>query len=102
MLEMILKNVTEAENRAEQIRMEAEHEAANILSEARAQAEGMKAEAVQSGRVREREFLEWVHLMSTRKLEEGAKKAEEEAKALRKSVEPKKKEAMDAIIHLMI
>ena len=102
MLEMILKNVTEAENQAEQIRVAAEQKAADILGEARAQAADMKAEAVQSGRVREREFLEWVHLMSTRKLEEGAKKAEEEAKALRASVEPKKREAMDAIIHLML
>ena len=102
MLEMILKNVTEAENQAEQIRMEAEQKAANILDEARAQAADMTAEAVQACRVREREFLEGIRLLSTQKLEEGAKKAEEEAKALRNSVEPKKKEAMDAIIHLMI
>ena len=97
-----MKNVTEAEEKADQIRLEAEKEAANILDEARRKAEEMKTEAVQSGRVREKDFLAWVYDMSVRKLEEGAKAAEEEAKTLRASVEPRKKEAMDAVIHLMI
>ena len=67
MLETILKNVTEAEEKADQIRLEAEKEAANILDEARRKAEEMKTEAVQSGRVREKDFLAWVYDMRVRR-----------------------------------
>ena len=102
MLEQILKNITEAEEKAEQIRLAAEQEALNILSEARKQAAAMKTEAARGTKVRDQEFLEWVQMMSARNLEDGAKAAEEEAKRLRASVEPKKNEAMDAIIRLMI
>lgn len=102
MIEIMLKRVTEAEEKADEIREEAKRQADEIVKQAKQQAQDMKTETMKAMKVRHQEYMQWIQEQSSRSSIDGEKFAEEEADRLKKSVESRKNEAMEAILNLII
>ena len=102
MIDKMLKRVTDAEEQADGIRVEAEKQAAEIVAEARVQAEKLKTEAAQAMKVRHQEYMQWIQEMSKKNNDTGSRLAEEAANQLRQSVESKKSEAVKAILNSIL
>ena len=93
MLENILKSVTEAEEKAEKILLEAEQKASQIVDDARVQAASMKAETLNSIKLKNQELSKRMQMQSAEQSALDLKAAEQKADELKASVEGKRKEA---------
>lgn len=102
MLENILKSVNDAEAEAEEIMKAAEAQAASILEDAKAQARVMKEETFQRVRLKNQEMADAMHQEGGLRLEAAAAEAQKETDALKELVAPKKKEAVQAVISVLI
>ncbi len=102
MLEKILKDVTDAEAKADAMIRDAEENAKQLVEEARKQAALLKESTVKELKIRQQEQSKHMQLATHQKLEEAVGVAEQEAKNLKVSVEMKKKAAIDAVIERLI
>ena len=102
MLEDALKSVKEAEKKAGILIEEADAKAASIVEEAKAKAKAMKEETASKIRSGSQEAEEAAHKASEAKLAEAEVQAKKEADALRQLVEPKREEALEAVITSLV
>lgn len=102
MLDSMLKSVTDAESKADKIIKDAEQQAASILENARHEAKVYEEETVQKIRLRNQETSEAMQLAGDQRMKAAEVKAAEEVSELRRAVEPKRKEAADAVISILI
>ena len=102
MLEDALKSVKEAEKKAGILIEEADAKAASIVEEAKAKAKAMKEETASKIRSGSQEAEEAAHKASEAKLAEAEEQAQKEADALRQLVEPKREEAVEAVITSLV
>ena len=102
MLENALKSVKEAEEKAAAAMREADAQAAAIIEEAKAKAKAMKEETAAKIRSRSLDAEEAARKNGEAKLTEAEGQAQKEADALRQLVEPKRKEAVEAVITSLV
>ena len=102
MLEDALKSVKEAEEKAGILIQEADAKAASIVEEAKAKAKTMKEGTAGKIRSGSQEAEEAARKDSEAKLAEAEVQAKKEADALRQLVEPKREEALEAVITSLV
>ena len=102
MLENILKSVNDAEAQAEEIMKAAEAQAASILEDAKARAGVMREETFQRVKLKNQEMADAMHQEGSLRLEAAAAEAQKEIDALNKLVASKKKEAVQAVLSVLI
>lgn len=102
MLENILKSVNDAEAQAEEIMKAAEAQAASILEDAKARAGVMRADTFQRVKLKNQEMADAMHQEGSLRLEAAAAEAQKEIDALNELVVPKKKEAVQAVLSVLI
>ena len=102
MLEDALKSVKEAEEKAGVLIQDADAKAASIVEEAKAKAKAMKEETAAKIRSRSLDAEEAARKDGEAKLAEAEGQAQKEADALRQLVEPKRKEAVEAVITSLV
>ena len=96
------ENLKEAEKKAGILIQEADAKAASIVEEAKAKAKAMKEETASKIRSGSQEAEEAAHKASEAKLAEAEEQAQKEADALRQLVEPKREEALEAVITSLV
>ena len=101
MLENILKSVTESEEKAEKILLEAEQKASQIVDNARVQAASMKAETLNSIKLKNQKLSKMLQIQSAEQGVLDLKAAEQKADELKASVEGKRKDAVDAVMGML-
>lgn len=102
MLENILKSVNDAEAQAEEIMKAAEAQAASILEDAKARAGVMREETFQRVKLKNQEMADAMHQEGSLRLEAAATEAQKEIDALNELVASKKKEAVQAVLSVLI
>ena len=102
MLENILKAVNDAEAQAEEIMKAAEAQAASILEDAKARAGVMREDTFQRLKLKNQEMADAMHQEGSLRLEAAAAEAQKEIDALNELVVPKKKEAVQAVLSVLI
>ena len=102
MLENILKSVNDAEAQAEEIMKAAEAQAASILEDAKARAGVMREETFQRVKLKNQEMADSMHQEGSLRLEAAAAEAQKEIDALNELVASKKKEAVQAVLSVLI
>ena len=101
-LENILEKVKESEIMALSIEKDAEAQSAAILDEARRQADKMREDMAQNLKLRSQDMMSKLEKEGEEQLKAAEKAASEEVLTLKQQVEPKKKEAVKAVISLLI
>ncbi len=102
MLENILKSVTEAEEKADKIILDAEQKAAQLVDDAKKQAVLLKAQTQNSIKLRGQELSKELQTQSIHQSDLDAQAADEKALELKASAASKRKEAVDAVMAMLI
>ena len=102
MLENILKSVTEAEEKADKIILEAEQKSAQLVNDAEKKAILLKTQTQNSIKLRGQELSKALQSQSIHQSDLDAQAAEEKALELKASVASKRKEAVDAVMAMLI
>ena len=87
--------------KAEKILLEAEQKASQIVDDARVQAASMKAETLNSIKLKNQELSKRMQMQSAEQSALDLKAAEQKADELKASVEGKRKEAVDAVMAML-
>ena len=102
MLDETLKSVKEAEAKAAAVLQKAEEKSGSIVEEAKAKAKTMKAETENRIRTQRQDAEDAFVKDNETQLSEAEASAQKEADALRQLVEPKREEALEAVITSLV